>query len=478
MKFWFFALGTSVILLMSVFIFWPVMGHDYSFVIPELIDLHVAWNKFGILNPYYSPIKCLSTPVWASPVGFNLSFLHLTSIMTDDFFGLVLFIILVSISSFWGAFRLAIRMKASEIMALYLAAGWTLQGWMIMRASVGHIMYISVGWFPLILYLLLKQKTKRRDCLATLLAGILMSQFVFLGAPYAPFMLVMSLGFLVPVIFYWKQTKVFTGKIFSIKLGVSGILAGILVLPKVLAVSDLMSDFPRTHPLSKIGFRALSYSFLNLFSFWPHDYKSMVKWWYGNWESVQFMFPLLLLSVIIFLVLLRDKRTLVRLSVTITYLLFVSLIFSSGVLSDLFQSLPFFKSMHVNPRWNIVIALPVFILMTILMTRENLLPATWLKGLIGLVYLVPLFHLSIENLKMNYVYGTGYNHVSNRMSYCYEPIFGYNMEYFPLASRLDEIDFAKDDYLDPRCYLPSGKCRPGTPLNANDRSVLESYQLR
>ncbi len=477
-KFWALSLGTSIILLISVFAFWPIMGHDYSFVVPELIDLKVAWEKFGVLNPHFSPIKCLGTPVWARPVGFSLSLLHFLTILTNELIGLVLFIVIVSLTSFWGAYRLSLRMRNTEKISLYLAAGWTLQGWMIMRASVGHIMYISVGWFPLILYLLLKQKSKWRDCLATLSAGILISQFIYLGAPYAPFMLIMSLAFLLPLIRYWKQEHLIEWKNFLLKLVFSGVIAGIIVLPKVIAVSELMQSFPRIHPLSKIGFRALPYSVLNLFSFFPHDYRSMVKWWYGNWESVQFMFPLLLLSLIYFLIVLKEKKTLIRLLVTINYLIFVSFVFSSGVLSGLFSILPYFKSMHVNPRWNIVIALPVFFLMGTLLTRENFIPKTWFRGLFCLVYLIPFFHLSVKNLNMNYMSHAGYNPEANRMNYCYEPIFGYNMESFPLKSRLGDLNFEKEEYLDPRCYLPSGKCRPGTLLKASDKKSLETYQLR
>ena len=473
---WITAVSCSLILLVCTFIFWPVLGHDYSLIIPSLIDLKVAFSQHEVLNPEFSPMKCLGTPLWANPVSFNLSLLHLLTIISNDLIGLGLFIAIVGISSFYGAYRLARFLNVSDSWALYLATGWTLQGWMIVRTVVGHTTYISLGWFPLILYLLLKKRTYYRDLLASLFASVLISQFVFLAAPYTPFFLAGSFLALIPILYIWKEREIIEWKSLTWKVAFTAVLTFNILYPKLSAVRDLMSAYPRSQSMLKVGLPVVPYSIMNLFSFLPHDYKYLVEWWYGNWESTQFIFPLLLLSALGLLLRRKEEKTVVRLLSTIVYLIGVSVLFCSGVLADIFQTIPFINSMHVNPRWNIITALPVFFLAAFLLKGENLFSRKWMIGFFTLALLAPFLHLRPGNLNINYTYREGYVPELNRLSYCYEPFLGYGLEYFP--QQQGTVDFRTSPSIDPRCYLPTRECSPGTLLPEEDRTLLESYKLQ
>jgi hypothetical protein len=474
--FWLSGIGCALVLLFCTFSFWPVLGHDYALIVPSLIDLKVAWSQHGVFNPEYSPMKCLGSPLWSNPVSFNLSILHFLTLLSNDVIGMGLFIVIVSLMSFWGAYRLSIRMSVSERYALYLAAGWTLQGWMIMRTTVGHLTYLSLGWFPLIIYLLLKQKTLVKDMLGSALAGYLLSQYIFLAAPYVPFFLVVSLLCLLPLLFIFKRSAIVDWKIFVPKSLVAGLIAFLLVWPKYAAVKDLMANFPRSQAMMKVGVSALPYSIMNVFSFLPHDYKFLVEWWYGNWESVQFVFPLFFLSALFFLFRKKDEKTFLKFFGSLLGLILVSFIFTSGILSDVFQKVPLLQSLHVNPRWNIVIALPLFFLAAVILSDEELFPKNWTYVLFFLVFLVPFLHLRPANLNINYVYRGGYSPEVNRLSYCYEPFLGYRLEFFPYPA--DQVNFTTSPRLDPRCYLSSHQCSPGTLLSPEDIQLLEVYKLR
>lgn len=477
-NFWLAAIGCSLILLLSTFIFWPLIGHDYALIFPGLIDLKISWSKFQVFNPHFSPMKCLGSPLWANPVSFNLSILHFLTIITNDLIAVVLFIISVSLMSFWGAYRLSLRMRIPHDYALYLACGWTLQGWMILRSSVGHVTYITVGWFPLIVYLLLAQKTFRRDVLSCVLCSVLVSQYVFLAAPYTPFFLIMSGAVLCPMVFLWDKRDLISWKIFLGKIVVTGVATFLIIYPKISAVTDLMSAYPRLNFLENVGFLALSYSVLNLFSFYPHDFKSLTGWWYGNWESVQYIFPLLIISFLIVLLKERRKDSIFRMVLSLLYLLLISFVLTSGVFSEIFKKLPFLNSMHVNPRWNIVLALPTFFLCAALGVTWTKFPRVWKLSLFTLVLCVPFIHLNKESLNINYSYRQGYQEKANRINYCYEPFLGYGLEYFPLRTETGSIHFPQEYMIDPRCYIPSRQCSPGTPLSDVDKLLLESYKLR
>ncbi len=454
------------------------MGHDYALIFPGLLDLKIAWSEFSVLNPHFSPMKCLGSPMWANPVNFNLSVLHLLTLISNDYVAVIFFIIIVSITSFWGAYRLSLRMQVPYSYALYLACGWTLQGWMVLRSSVGHVTYMTVGWFPLIIYLLLKQKTMRRDVLSWLLCSLLVSQYIYLAAPYTPFFLLISCILLLPLIFIWNKQELLSWKNFASKIVFTGILSFVLIYPKFSAVNELLSAYPRVNSLLKVGWAALPYSILNLFSFFPHDFKSMTGWWYGNWESVQFIFPLLLISILVFLLKEKRKDLLIRFFISLTYLLIVSFLMTSGAFAEIFQKLPYFNSMHVNPRWNIILSLPIFFLCATFGLWWDQLPRLWKLSLFVLVLLVPFIHLNKEALNINYTYLDGYNRNENRLHYCYEPFLGYRLEYFPLRTESGVINFMQESLIDPRCYLPSRQCSPGSPLNADDLKLLESYKLR
>ena len=288
----------------------------------------------------------------------------------------------------------------------------------------------------------------------------------------------MSSVILLPLIFYWRKQELIEWKHLLIKVTFSGLFSLILIYPKLSAVNELLSAYPRINSLQKVGWSALPYSILNLFSFLPHDFKRITGWWYGNWESIQFIFPLLLISILVVWIKEKQQKLLVQTVLSLTYLLIISFLMTSGAFADLFRSLPFFNSMHVNPRWNIILALPVLFICAAAEPIWSSFPRVWKLALFVLVLFVPLIHLNKEVLNINYTHLVGYQEKVNRLEYCYEPFLGYSLEYFPLRPESGAINFAQEPLIDPRCYLPKNGCSPGSPLTSEDLKLLESYKLR
>jgi hypothetical protein len=79
--------------------------------------------------------------------------------------------------------------------------------------------------------------------------------------------------------------------------------------------------------------------------------------------------------------------------------------------------------------------------------------------------------LDRQDLQIMYPYHRGYNEATNRVSFCYEPVFGYRLELMPRK------DAPAGRYFDPRCYLGNAKCTDYL-LPKELEKDLESYQLR
>jgi hypothetical protein len=238
-----------------------------------------------------------------------------------------------------------------------------------------------------------------------------------------------------------------------------------------------MINFPREMSMATPGlFKVLPLAALNVFSAIPLNFKYQIGWQYGNWESIQFIYPGYFL--VFFYALARNKKEIIfkRLYLSVFYLIIVSAILMSGIFSNIFSMIPVLKSMHVNPRWAMVVIFPLFYL-AIKCCQEFELNEAWVKILLVFVFLVPLLYLDKVNLALDYPYRAGYDETNNKLGYCYEPFYGYNLEYFPVP-RNTQVDFFRNKYLDPRCLLASGNCKPGTLLPDNDIDALEKYQLK
>lgn len=474
-----FALASIAILLSIVFLNFPIMGHDYAYSIPMLKDLRTAWSEFGVFNPHFTPSRCLGVPMWANPSAFNLGLAHFLVLVFGDLFSLALFLAIVSGLSFYGAYQFARQLKLSESWACYIAFAWSLQGGIVLRATVGHMSYALVGLFPLILVLLSRSKTLARDVLTTIGCALVLTQYVFMSAPYLLIFLAIGSLLLIGLMFLWKDARLqeIDWKHFTVKLFSATLVFLLAVGPRLQAILDFMVNYRRERALEDVGVLAtLPYAILSNLSFWPHDFTGMIEWNYGNWESVQFAFPALMVLVGWYLLRTKDERSFKLLYASLAVLIVVSALFCSGLLRDVLSQLPVLSSMHANPRWNLITILPLlYLAIKAAETLSNGDRRIYLS-LFLLAGIVPFLHIDRINLQINYPYDGARAVAQNRLAYCYEPIFGYRLEEFPIPG--GKVDFLNAPLFDPRCYLQSSKCRPGSPISGPDLESLQKYQLR
>jgi hypothetical protein len=468
-----------------IFFFFPLMGHDSKYFLVELFDFKRAWLLSRTWTIDFSPTRCLGLPMFANPNSGVWSLFQPLGILLPDWLAYAAGIGILVGCAYRGCLGLCDQLGLSPPWARVLGAGWCLQGWVFSHVMAGHPNFAAFALLPLLLWLLLRRGSSTLSAVALAFWG---AQLVY-GAGYyiaaiALFSLPLSLAVLLSLArpLAWAGPRAFAGRVLG-----GAALTALIALPKLLAVAEFRATYPRVISMEAVPFwRALAYSASTLFWPFPYDIKALTGWWYGDWEAVEFLLPGAVWLLVFLWVWRRPGgRTGWRLGAAwLALLVLLGGTLSSGLLAPVFRKLPVLESLHVNPRWNGVILLPFFCLFAL--TLRTLLGdvggrrwaiARWalLLACLG----APLAHLDTGRFMVNYRYGQNLDRERGRYAICEEPIFGYQLERFPRGTA---VDWLSDRLVDPRCYLASSGCRPGTllleePGGQELQASLERYAL-
>jgi hypothetical protein len=461
-----------------LFAFFPLMGNDYKFWVPLIYEGRIAFWSFGTLAYDFSPLRCLGLPAFASPNSLLFSIAHGFSLLGSDLLALVAAIGVVFAFAFLGALRLFRHLGLSQRAALLLATGWCLQGWAAARVIAGHLPFLQMLLVPWLLFVVI---AGRAGVVALLAAAFWLSHMLYSGAFYSFLIALVSVGISVLLLATRVGEQLGRPNLRDCLRNAAAI-AGLtlaMTLPKLIGVTDFLALFPREARLAQVPFwKALLYAVGNVALPVPLPYGSLVGWPFGNWESYQFLFPTLFFALLFLAWQGRSERG-TRAAAWLALLLLGSALLTSGLLAPVFASLPILESLHVNPRWNAMILLPLAVLACVMIVEADFLNgrdriAFWV--LLALFVVAPLQLLDRIDMRIGYLYHDGIQEERQRVDICYEPIFGYGLEHFPGNSR--QVDWLGDPLRDPRCLLASHDCRPGQAFErAEEREQLEAFAL-
>lgn len=473
-----------------IFAFYPTLGHDFAMGVPGMFELRQAWKVHGVLDIDFSPFRCLGLPLFSNPNSLVWSFYQLAAIVFESEIRAIFAVLLTFATlGYWGTLWLLKNWGVERRTRVFLALGWCVQGFCMTHILPGHTNYAQFAVFPWLLGLLLGRKLSWPHIFA---AAFLMAHLLFTSGYYLLLVGIPSVA-VAALIWQWLGApQVENGNFGTTKHvlrngAIAGALAIGMTLPKILGVLNFTALFPREVSLDHIGIGdALAYVAGNYFYPFPYDVRALTGWWYGNWESYEFLYPGLIYVLLYGAFRFTKRAPWKKAGLVFAGLLVAGVLLSSGVLAPIFESLPFFKSLHVNPRWNSFLMLPSLatvacLAAALLVTKKNQepvkVPGMLLGVLSALCLLTPLLYLDRENMQINYPNRAGIDFGLERAQFCYEPIFGYGLESFPLGR---QTNWLQDKLVDPRCYLKSGHCQPGAFLEANpeERKQLASYSLK
>lgn len=474
----------TVILSLGAWTYWfhPLLGLDYASVLPAMYEMRDAFARFGRLDVDFSPLRCLGLPVFANPNAFVWSVYHPFALVLGELRAVVAGGATILAFAYVGCVALLRGLGLGTALAAALAVAWCLQGFCASHLLAGHVSYVQLALQPLLLWVLLQ---KAPSWIARGAAAFWLAHLVYTAGYYLLLTGLPSLLFAAFVLERLAPARLAAHglggvRTTAVNLAIVGPLAVAMSAPKMLAVLDFTAMFPRLTHLDRIAtWKALVYTASQYLVPVPWDTRRFTGWWYGNWEAYEMLLPGVAYWLAWSVWTHRRDLPLARVGGIVALLLAVGTVLSSGVLGPVFSALPLFQSLHVNPRWNALVLLPYFALAAGVAAA---LPAAarpsspWIAALWLLAVLVPSQLTDRRDMQIEYTDGQGIDATRHRVGFCYEPIFGYRLEHFPVKG---QVDFGSDVLVDPRCYLRSAGCAPGTTLTAGpDRDALERYALR
>lgn len=481
---WLLLLGVSVIFLSLTFwiyAYYPLLGQDYSYWIAQLYELRIAWERFGKLVYDFSPVRCLGLPAFSHPNTLQLSLFHFAGLLTNSVLAIQSVFFFLLLFSYFGTFQLCRYLHLDKSVSILFALGWVLQGWIATRVMVGHVPFIHLALAPWILYILVS----RRSIPGLLAAAFWISHSLYSAAFYTT--IIMLIGVLLGLValrILQPGNNQWTWKTVAQNFSLVMAAVSLIILPKIIGSLDFVALFPRDQVLLRVSPDGpLVYALANLFFPLPYNVQQVTGWSYGPWEAYQYLLPLLFPALVFILV--RKHSTVAWKPILLVFgsLIAISVLLTSGALHNLISALPILKALHVNPRWNGVILLPMFLLALVAVRKTGFLAQSSWTNRSGVLFfflvfsITPVLFVAPASGGLFYQDGYGIDSDKNRVGFCYEPMFGYKLEVFPGLHA--DMDWISGPLRDPRCYLASGRCRPGTEVADTDvRNRLASFSLQ
>jgi len=520
-------------------------GHDYGLALTRLLDTHFAMISHGLSLYEYSPSFCAGIFNFANPNSGSLSLTQLLVYIAGPEIGIRALYVIASavggIGMFWCGRQSAISTSA----ALIAAGCFTLSGVFLVKLVVGHLLYYHLLLVPLIAAFLLRATHHflSGKLLATVacagVAAMLTSLSIYGGV--AGFLL----PFMSSILLLWlmcgglREQLVRSMALFVFYLG----LAVILSAPKIEASLSLFSNIGNRDFYSIPGFGfsgLLSYVASALFLIPDADQinTSMSNaTWYMGWHEIYVGLPQLgLVSVVVWVMFkpaslkglsVRNYGRFGTFGILTLMLLPLALNYYSLLWHGFVKSLPVLGDSSNMLRWTclyvpafamgigqvfrtIDIFAPrpaVLVMMMMMLTswwqysvisqnllaKENFDPS----GILAQWHSDPDKVLPIKYVGLatnddgkggqKVVYAPQFDHmfikgISNAT--CYEPVFGYRLEAFPINSiRSGDVMVSQNGaygLINPSCYVypKENNCSPGDRFTESQKMQMVNFLER
>jgi|GEM_PF-456594 len=222
---------------------YPMVGYDYSYFVPRLLDSHLFYLKNGLEIHWWTPSFGAGLPSYPNPQQIQFSLPQLLLFITNPWISINISIIVFVGIGFFSTFFLFKRLSFPKDQAILGATLFSTAGFFIEHLSVGHLGYIAFPLLPLVILLLINDK--------------LPIPAAAIGIAFTFFILIHTAGFYVLVIFMFSvpisllliyilsnKIKPHYLRLFSISL--IGLVTGILISSsKLTAVWSHLRYFPR-----------------------------------------------------------------------------------------------------------------------------------------------------------------------------------------------------------------------------------------
>ncbi|MDD5367991.1 MAG: hypothetical protein PHQ40_02805 [Anaerolineaceae bacterium] len=370
---------------------YPIVGIDYRFIIPHLIDNWIFTRTSGQLIHWYTPSFGGGLPVYPNPQDFQFSIPQFLTYIFNPWIGvLASYVVLITIGFLATYHFLKSTLKFRWQAGILGAVFFSCNGFILLHATAGHLWFLV---FPLLAVLIdVFFQSRIPWIVAGSIFALTVGLVIYQGGFYIMVISTLSFGIVFPLV-YLIRPGIFDPKR-MFKLGLSAcLLTACLVGSKVFAVNSFMRFFPRLvndennvgafKGILGIGLQLLGTPILGPLRWLAGrnlagQSQFLQKWTgtpYGLWEldiSVSpVMIGLFLIGVIIlcqntltgkFYIQKNQFNLVAILALVVAVWITVEMCLAKGVLYPFFKQLPYLRSLHVNPRFASAFIFPMSIL--------------------------------------------------------------------------------------------------------------------
>jgi len=518
-----------------------VIGPDYQYFFPYLLDGYFWFLENGMFSiPWFSPAFCGGIPAWANPQNLFYSLPQFLTFAFGPLHGVYFSVIIFAWLGYAGMYLLTRKVfQVRPIIATFAATLFFLNGFFFSHMAIGHLAFHAFMLTPVLCYVILKplpengRLTAKIDFLFYSIIGGLIWTGMFHGG-----MLVLLAQAIVCVLAVVCLHGLCNGNTISIagRFVLSGGIGLSLSLSRFLAVSAFAGNFSRTYyqiPGSTIPesvelfFRSLSLPATWTFS---PEIISHIQWnpQLHEYDFSITPFPFIIIAAAFVGAMIRRKGHALRnvsfarrlhmacLAVILILPFALNLYFPAW--HEFLKSLPVIKTASTLIRWYVIYTVILIILSAVILEHSGALrkirtplASAGIAAAILLFAFQPIEYYTSEHyapadiVKSYHEHKDGTLHprinnvvmfideegkhaitshdndvlaMKSSQLYCYEPIFGYDLESFPRTTlQPGPIGMESGGVLNlknPACYVfpRENKCRPGDHFTIEQKSEL------
>ncbi len=520
---------------------YPWVGQDFSHFIPRLLDTYLHIKINGPLVQWYTANFGGGLPAFANPQHLQFSLPQWLMLCFDPWQAFLFSVGVYVGLGYIGAYKLLrVILQFDRPAATLGAIFWSLTGFYLSRMLVGHFGFLSFPLLPLMLYLLLESRLPLAA--ASVLFALLSASLVYSAGFYTAVIFAFSGGLSLPLISLMQPQAVHIGRM-ARRLVMGAGLALLLSGSKLYAVFALMRffsrevmsiyDAPLLQKVTGIFFQLVGVSLIVPLRLLQGRDPNAIRDYLAArtgivsslWEldSAVSGLAVIILGAGLAWHAWRSIRSRGRITkqqaavasiFALVALALIQYIVTEGPVFDFLKSLPLFRSMHVNIRNTSAFILPIclgaayylneFFRRTRARQKSILLTLNMLALIALFPYLVisPQLHLRFVEIKpLREVYwqmragetfpiqkigdDLDIEAIDRNASslFIYEPIFGYELEYFHPLVVPGSIYLQDGEYLNMTnpaslVYPEENGLTPFERFKVSERDKLEQFANR
>ena len=237
------ALSVVVLLLWITGRDYPIVGDDFRYFIPRLIDTDLHLRVNGLAVQWYTPSFGTGLPAFPNPQHLQYSLPQALTLLVDPWTALLVTTAVVSLAGFAAFYaflraELALSVVPSTLGAMFFIGN----GFYIEHLVVGHVGFQLYPVGAVLLACLLGRGTP--VVVAAAIVAVTSAAVMYHAGPYLAILLALSLAATTPVVYLLKQEALgFRRAVIVAAFGSAW--AAAIVAPKIFAIAALMRQFPR-----------------------------------------------------------------------------------------------------------------------------------------------------------------------------------------------------------------------------------------